>query len=117
MDVLSLIENQAPGVAGHHAAKYETSFMLYLCPELVDIKQLHAAVGRHRRADQKSSTGSARIRRASVSPAWSASTRGARVGAGGAGNTERLLASSDRIARCKSSESKRYDATSTDTCL
>jgi creatinine amidohydrolase len=42
MDVLSLIENQAPGVAGDHAAKYETSFMLYLCPDLVDPARLHA---------------------------------------------------------------------------
>ena len=44
MDILSLIENQAPGVAGDHAAKYETSFMLYLCPELVDMGRLR--VGR-----------------------------------------------------------------------
>ena len=42
MDVLSLIENQAPGVAGDHAAKYETSFMLYLCPDLVDFERLRA---------------------------------------------------------------------------
>lgn len=40
MDVLSLIENQAPGVAGDHAAKYETSSMLYLCPDLVDMARL-----------------------------------------------------------------------------
>ena len=42
MDVLSLIENQVPGVAGDHAAKYETSFMLYLCPDLVDFERLRA---------------------------------------------------------------------------
>jgi len=29
-------------VAGDHAAKYETSFMLYLCPDLVDITRLRA---------------------------------------------------------------------------
>ncbi len=42
MDILALIENQAPGVSGDHAAKYETSFMLYLCPELVDLERLHS---------------------------------------------------------------------------
>lgn len=42
MPLLALIENQAPGVAGDHAAKYETSFMLYLCPDLVDLARLHA---------------------------------------------------------------------------
>jgi creatinine amidohydrolase len=36
MAVLSLIENQAPGVGGDHAAKHETSFMLYLHPDTVD---------------------------------------------------------------------------------
>ena len=40
MDVLSLIENQAPGVAGDHAAKYETSYMLHLGPDLVDMARL-----------------------------------------------------------------------------
>lgn len=49
MDVLSLIENQAPGVAGDHAAKYETSYMLYLCPDLVDVARLRQ--GRHAFAD------------------------------------------------------------------
>jgi creatinine amidohydrolase len=49
MGVLSLIENQAPGVAGDHAAKYETSFMLYLYPDLVDMDRLRA--GRHAFAD------------------------------------------------------------------
>jgi creatinine amidohydrolase len=42
MDVLSLIENQVPGVAGDHAAKYETSYMLHLCPELEDFERLRA---------------------------------------------------------------------------
>jgi len=42
MAVLSLIENQAPGVAGDHAAKYETSYMLYLCPDLVEMDRLRA---------------------------------------------------------------------------
>lgn len=42
MEVLSLIENQAPGVAGDHAAKYETSYMLYLCPASVDMDRLAA---------------------------------------------------------------------------
>ena len=36
LDLLALIENQAPGVAGDHAAKYETSYMLYLWAALVD---------------------------------------------------------------------------------
>jgi len=49
MEILSLIENQAPGVAGDHAAKYETSFMLYLCPDLVDMDRLRS--GRHAFAD------------------------------------------------------------------
>lgn len=40
MRVLCLIENQAPGVGGDHAAKYETSSMLYLHPETVDMSQL-----------------------------------------------------------------------------
>ena len=40
MRVLALIENQAPGVDGDHAAKYETSSMLYLDPPLVDMTAL-----------------------------------------------------------------------------
>ena len=40
MQVLALIENQVPGVGGDHAAKYETSFMLYLYPELVNMERL-----------------------------------------------------------------------------
>jgi len=36
MAVLALVENQIPHGLGDHAAKYETSFMLYLHPETVD---------------------------------------------------------------------------------
>ena len=45
MAVLALVENEAPGVGGDHAAKYETSYMMYLLPELVDVARLHQ--GRH----------------------------------------------------------------------
>ena len=37
MSVLSLVETQAPNGKGDHAAKYETSFMLYLHPDTVDL--------------------------------------------------------------------------------
>jgi len=40
MAVLALVENQAPGVGGDHAAKFETSAMLYLQPEAVDMQRL-----------------------------------------------------------------------------
>ncbi|MCB0065118.1 MAG: creatininase family protein [Caldilineaceae bacterium] len=40
MQVLALVENQAPGVDGDHAAKYETSSMLYLDPPLVNMAAL-----------------------------------------------------------------------------
>ncbi len=40
MRVLALIENQAEGVPGDHASKYETSSMLYLYPDLVDASRL-----------------------------------------------------------------------------
>lgn len=40
MDVLALVENEVPGVGGDHAAKVETSFMLHLLPELVDMARL-----------------------------------------------------------------------------
>ena len=43
MDVLALVENQAPGVGGDHAAKFETSFMLYLHPMTVDLERLNAS--------------------------------------------------------------------------
>lgn len=42
MSVLTLIENQVPGGEGDHAAKVETSFMLYLLPELVDAERLRS---------------------------------------------------------------------------
>lgn len=38
--VLALVENQAPGVEGNHAAKYETSSMIYLDPPLVNMAAL-----------------------------------------------------------------------------
>ena len=40
MAVLALVENQAPGVGGDHAAKFETSSMLYLHSETVDMRRL-----------------------------------------------------------------------------
>jgi creatinine amidohydrolase len=40
MRVLTLIENQIPDGQGDHAALIETSFMLYLHPELVDLSRL-----------------------------------------------------------------------------
>ncbi len=42
MRVLALVENQVSGVGGDHAAKYETSAMLYLHPNLEDIERLHS---------------------------------------------------------------------------
>lgn len=42
MDILALVENQAKDVGGDHAAKFETSFMLYLHPNKVDIERLNA---------------------------------------------------------------------------
>ncbi|MEA3336267.1 MAG: creatininase family protein, partial [Chloroflexota bacterium] len=42
MEVLALVENQAKDVGGDHAAKFETSFMLYLHPDKVDIERLDA---------------------------------------------------------------------------
>jgi creatinine amidohydrolase len=38
--VLALVENEAPGAGGDHAAKYETSAMLYLDPALVNLEEL-----------------------------------------------------------------------------
>jgi creatinine amidohydrolase len=40
MDVMALVENQAPDVAGDHAAKYETSYMMYLHTASVDVERL-----------------------------------------------------------------------------
>lgn len=42
MKVLALVENQAPGVGGDHASKFETSFMLYLHPDSVNLERLRA---------------------------------------------------------------------------
>ncbi len=44
MAVLALIENQVPGGAGDHAAKAETSSMLHLMPELVDMDRLRSGI-------------------------------------------------------------------------
>lgn len=40
MRILALVENQVPGIDGDHAAKYETSSMLYLDPPLVNMAAL-----------------------------------------------------------------------------
>ena len=40
MSVLALVENQIPNGLGDHAARYETSFMLFLHPETVDVSLL-----------------------------------------------------------------------------
>lgn len=40
MAVLALVENQIPGGQGDHAARFETSFMLYLHSEIVDLSLL-----------------------------------------------------------------------------
>jgi len=45
MDILGLIENQIGDVSGDHAAKFETSFMLYLHPDTVDMERLEAGPG------------------------------------------------------------------------
>lgn len=42
MDVLTIVESQAPDVGGDHAAKFETSYMLYLHPGTVDMQRLMA---------------------------------------------------------------------------
>jgi creatinine amidohydrolase len=42
MQVLALVENQAPGVGGDHAAKFETSYMLHLLPGTVAMERLQA---------------------------------------------------------------------------
>jgi len=43
--VLALVENQIPGGRGDHAARYETSYMLYLHPETVDMTLLPVLPG------------------------------------------------------------------------
>jgi len=40
LNVLALVENQVPNGQGDHASKVETSFMLYLHPETVDMELL-----------------------------------------------------------------------------
>jgi creatinine amidohydrolase/Fe(II)-dependent formamide hydrolase-like protein len=53
MRVLSLIENEVPEGRGDHAALIETSFMLYLHPELVNMDILGSAqVGESEDPDQ-----------------------------------------------------------------
>ena len=42
MRILTLVENRAKDVGGDHAAKFETSFMLYLHPDKVDMQRLAA---------------------------------------------------------------------------
>jgi creatinine amidohydrolase/Fe(II)-dependent formamide hydrolase-like protein len=37
MQALAIVETEIPGVSGDHAAKYETSSLLYLEPEIVDM--------------------------------------------------------------------------------
>jgi len=40
MRVLAIVENEPPGLSGDHAAKWETSYQLYLHPETVDMNEL-----------------------------------------------------------------------------
>ncbi len=40
LKILTLLENQAPGVSGDHAATFETSAMLYLTPDTVNMQTL-----------------------------------------------------------------------------
>ena len=40
MRVISLIENEVDGVGGDHAALYETSSLMHLTPDLVDLGEL-----------------------------------------------------------------------------
>lgn len=41
MQILVLVETEAPDVRGDHAAEYETSFMLYLHPDTVNMERLN----------------------------------------------------------------------------
>ena len=43
MRVIGMIENEVDGVGGDHAALYETSYMMHLIPELVDLSELSGA--------------------------------------------------------------------------
>lgn len=40
MRIISLVENEVDGVGGDHAALYETSYLLHLAPDLVDLEEL-----------------------------------------------------------------------------
>ncbi len=40
MRVLAIVENEVDGVKGDHAAKYETSFMMYLHPRTVNLERI-----------------------------------------------------------------------------
>jgi creatinine amidohydrolase len=40
MEILSIVENEAPGVGGDHAAHFETSYQMFLHPETVDLGEL-----------------------------------------------------------------------------
>ena len=103
MDVLSLIENQAPGVAGDHAAKYETSFMLYLCPELVDMERLRA--GRQddiAAADQVVNWMGEEFEGHPCYGLVGLDPTGLRLGAGGAGKHGAPAGASGRMAGCVS---------------
>ena len=44
LDILALVENEAPDVGGDHAAKFETSYMLYLHPETVNMERLKSDI-------------------------------------------------------------------------
>ena len=50
--VLALVENQIPDGRGDHAARFETSFMLYLHPETVDMALLPDIVDERVNPDQ-----------------------------------------------------------------
>ena len=93
IDVLSLIENQAPGVAGDHAAKYETSYILYLCPDLVDTEAFASRpAGRHRRTGSSGELDGRGIRRAPRHELVGLDPRAYASAAVGQEHTERLLA-------------------------
>jgi creatinine amidohydrolase len=52
MEVLAIVETQVPGGEGDHAAKYETSAMLYLHPDTVDMTLLDDLPGEEYGPDQ-----------------------------------------------------------------
>ncbi len=75
MAVLVLVENEAPGASGAHAAKAETSYMLYLLPELVDMDRLKRAGRMILVGLTRASTGWGPSTQATPTMASSASTR------------------------------------------